>query len=76
MLNNVTNSTYNCMLIVCINYSPWKHINFKQLKKKEYTSKKHFFFCLLPAIIFTHVHQVDALSMQTEAIHVRATLCY
>jgi hypothetical protein len=30
----------------------------------------------LPAVIFIHVHQVDALSMQTVAIHVRATLCY
>lgn len=44
MLNNITNSTYNCMLIVCINYSPWKHINFKQFKKKA--SKKHYFFFL------------------------------
>lgn len=41
--------------------------------------KKHcflFVFGVLPAVILTHVHQVDALSVQTVAVHVRATLRY
>lgn len=31
---------------------------------------------MLPAMIFTHVHYVDALSMEAIAIPVRTAFCY
>lgn len=83
--NNVSNSTYKLHANRTFKLQPMLYcLDRGTIKNKKHIEGYRFLnncFCLLvfrtlPAVIFTHVYQVDTLSVQTVAIHVRATLCY